>query len=88
MPTRATSYQLTSPNKKISLHIRVGDRIEYDLLLNEQLLLKNSTLALDVDHRKLGINPQVLGPNRQALNRDPSAYLFPQKFALLHEQFN
>jgi len=82
-----TSYQLTSPNKKISLHIRVGDRIEYDLLLNEQLLLKNSTLALDVDHRKLGINPQVLGAKPTSVNRDLRVPV-PQKFALLHEQFN
>jgi len=82
-----TSYQVTSPNKKISLHIRVGDRIEYDLLLNEQLLLKNSTLALDVDHRKLGINPQVLGAKPTSVNRDLRVPV-PQKFALLHEQFN
>ena len=82
-----TSYQLTSPNKKISLHIRVGDRIEYDLLLNEQLLLKNSILALDVDHRKFGINPQVLGAKPTSVNRDLRVPV-PQKFALLHEQFN
>jgi alpha-glucosidase len=82
-----TSYQLTSPNKKISLHIRIGDRIEYDLLLNEQLLLKNSTLALDVDHRKLGINPQVLGAKPTSVNRDLRVPV-PQKFSLLHEQFN
>ncbi|HEX7294745.1 MAG TPA: glycoside hydrolase family 97 protein [Pyrinomonadaceae bacterium] len=82
-----TSYQLTSPNKKISLHVRVGDRIEYDLLLNKQLLLKNSTLVLDVDHRKLGTNPQVLAAKPTTVNRDLRVPV-PQKLALLREQFN
>src|SRR6185503_18251601 len=41
----------------------------------------------DVDHRKLGINPQVLAAKPTSVNRDLRVPV-PQKFALLHEQFN
>ena len=38
----ATTYELRSPNNKIALQIRVGERIEYDLLLNQRPLLVGS----------------------------------------------
>jgi alpha-glucosidase len=82
-----TSYQLTSPNKKISLHIRIDQQIKYDLLLNERLLLKDSTLALDVDHRKLGLNAQVLTATPISVNRELPVPV-PQKFAVLHDEYN
>ena len=83
----ATNYQLSSPNRKINLHLRIGSRIEYDLVLNEKILLKNSTLALDVDHRELGLNPQVLTATPTSVNRELQVPV-PQKFAVLHEEYN
>src|SRR5262245_42120985 len=80
-----TSYQLDSPNRKISVHIRVGERFEYDLLLNGRALLKNSTLALDVEHRKLGLNAQVVSATPTNVNRELPV---PQKFAVLHDEYN
>ena len=83
----ASTYQVASPNNKIIVRIRVNERIEYDLLLNGQVVLEKSTLALDVDHRKLGINPQLLAAKPTSVNRDVRVPV-PQKFALLHEHFN
>src|SRR5262245_40078944 len=82
-----TTYQLASPNRKINVHIRVDQRIEYDLLLNGRTLLKDSTFALDVDHRKLGLNPQVLSATPTSVKRELSVPV-PQKFAVLHEEYN
>ncbi|HSE32058.1 MAG TPA: glycoside hydrolase family 97 protein [Pyrinomonadaceae bacterium] len=83
----ATRYQLASPSGKITVHIRVEQRIEYDLLLNDKQLLSNSTLEMDVDHRKLGLNPQVLSATPTTVNRELRVPV-PQKFALLHEHYN
>lgn len=82
-----TSYQLRSPNGKTTVLIRVGDRIEYDVLLNHKLLLKNATLSIDVDHRKLGLNAQVLSATPATVNRDLRPPI-PQKFATLRENYN
>ncbi len=83
----ATTYQLASPNHRIALQIRADKRIEYDLVLNGRVLLKNCTLALDVEHRKLGLNPQVLSTTPTSVNRELRVPV-PQKFAVLHEQYN
>ena len=83
----ATTYDVLSPNQKIRLRIDVGSRIEYDLLLNQALVLENSTLALDVDGRKLGVSPQVLTATPTAVNRELRVPV-PQKFAVLRENYN
>src|SRR5687767_14599105 len=87
-PTQAaTTYDLTSPNKKLNLRIDVGPRIEYDLLLNQVSLLENATLALDVEHRKLGIDPEVLSTTPTTVNREIRVPV-PRQFAVLREHYN
>jgi len=82
-----TEYQLRSPNGKISVLIRIGERIEYDVLLNQKLLLQNATLSIDIEHRKVGLNPQVLSATPATVNRELKVPV-PQKFATLREHFN
>ena len=83
----ATTYELSSPDKKINVRIDVGPRIEYDLLLNQVPLLENSTLALDVEGRKLGIAPQVVSATPTTVNRELRVPI-PRKFAVLREHYN
>jgi len=83
----ATSYELSSPNQKIKLRIDVGPKIEYDLLLNRLPLLENSTLALDIEGRKLGVAPQVLSATPSAVNRELRVPV-PRKFAVIRENYN
>ena len=83
----ATSYELSSPNQKIKLRIDVGSKIEYDLQFNRVPLLENSTLALDIEHRKLGVAPQVLSATPSAVNRELRVPV-PRKFAVLRENYN
>src|SRR6476659_4424096 len=83
----AVTYELSSPNEKIKLRVDVGPRIEYDLLLNQTPLLENATLALDVDHRKLGIDPQVLSTTPGAVDRELTIPV-PRKFARIREHYN
>ncbi len=81
------TYELSSPNKKITLRIDVGPRIEYDLLLNQTPLLENSTLAFDIEHRKLGANPQVLSTTPTTVNRELRVPV-PRQSAVLRENYN
>lgn len=83
----ATSYELYSPNQKIKLRIDIGPRIEYDLLLNQAPLLENSTLALDIERRKLGVAPQVLSATPTSVNRELRVPV-PRKSAVVRENYN
>ncbi len=83
----ATSYELSSPNQKIKLRIDVGRQIEYDLLLNSVPLLENSTLALDIERRKLGVAPQALSATPSAVNRELRVPV-PRKSAVVRENYN
>jgi alpha-glucosidase len=82
-----TSYELRSPNGKITLIVRVGERIEYDVVLNQKPLLQNATLSLDLERRKLGLNSKVVSATPATFNRELRVPV-PQKFASLHEHFN
>lgn len=84
---QGATYELSSPNKRITLRVDVGPRIEYDLLLNQTPLLENATLSLDVEHRKLGIDPQVLSTTPRAVNRELPVPV-PRKFARIREEYN
>lgn len=81
------TYELSSPNQKIKLRLDVGPRIEYDLLLNQTPLLENATLALDVEHRKLGVAPEVLSTKPTTVNRELRVPVFRQS-AVLREHYN
>ena len=85
--THGATYELSSPNKKLNLRIDVGPKIEYDLLLNQTPLLENSTLVLDVEHRKLGVAPQVLSATPATVNRDFLVPV-PLKSGRIREHYN
>jgi alpha-glucosidase len=55
-----SSYDLRSPDGRIELRIRTAERLRYDVLLKGRALLENCTLALDVEHQKLGMQPRAL----------------------------
>jgi alpha-glucosidase len=81
------SYSLLSPDKRIEIKIRTGDRFSYDVLLKGTVLLQNSTFSIDIDHNTLGLQPRV----RTAKERSYDGTLEPpvrQKFARVHENYN
>jgi alpha-glucosidase len=61
-----SSYDLRSPDGRIEARIRTADRLRYDVLLKGRALLESCTLALDVEHQKLGIQPRVLDAKQRA----------------------
>ncbi|HEY6806359.1 MAG TPA: glycoside hydrolase family 97 protein [Pyrinomonadaceae bacterium] len=83
----AATYDLSSPNNRIKVTIQTGERVTYDIAINGQTVLQNSSLALDVDHKLLGANVNVTSSKTNSVNRDiPSPV--PQKSAKVHEAYN
>ena len=82
-----SSYDLHSPDNRIELRIRTADRVHYDVLLNGRALLENCTLALDIEHKKLGLAPKVLDA-KQRSNDQIIRPTVRQKFAQLRDLYN
>jgi len=54
-----SSYLLRSPDQRIEVRIRVGDRLKYDVLFKGKALLQDSTLSMRIDRTTLGVQPKV-----------------------------
>jgi len=82
-----SSYGVSSPDKRIVVKIRTGDRVRYDVLLNGRALLQDSTLSIKIDQKTLGLEPKVI----DAIERSHDQMLEPvvrQKAATIRENYN
>jgi alpha-glucosidase len=82
-----SSYDLRSPDNRIELRIRTAKQISYDVVLNGAAVLLNCPLSLDIDHKKLGIDPKVLSAKKNSVDQvlEPVVH---QKSAKIRESYN
>lgn len=69
------------------MRVRVGDRLSYDVLLNGNPLLQNSTLSLNINQHKLGAQPRVRNARERRENRKIISPV-PLKSVRIREQYN
>jgi alpha-glucosidase len=81
------SHELRSPDNRIVVTVRVGDEISYDVSVNGNLVLKESTISLDVDHQKLGHDAKLATVKNDAVNRVIELPV-KLKFAKIREHYN
>jgi alpha-glucosidase len=81
------SYDLRSPDNRIEVRIRTAGQIRYDLLLQGRALLGGSTLSLDIEHKKLGLQPKVMDSKQRSFDQlvEP---VVRQKFAKIRDNYN
>jgi len=82
-----TTHKLSSPGGGIAVEINLGERIRYDVAVDETVVLKAATLSLKVDATTLGHSPKL----RSATPRSYDGTLRPvvrQKAAELREHYN
>jgi alpha-glucosidase len=85
--TAQSSYNLRSPDGRIEIRIRTTGQIRYDVVLKGRAVLESSTLSLDVEHKKLGVQPKVI----DAKERSSDQVVEPvvrQKFAKIRDHYN
>jgi alpha-glucosidase len=82
-----SSYLLSSPDNRITVEIHVAKRVTYDVSLNGKLLMKDSTLGINVEGRTLGENPQVKSTKKDSADKvlEP---VVRQKFAKIRDRYN
>src|SRR5213080_3345497 len=82
-----SSYDLKSPDTRIEIRVRTSGQLRYDVLLRGNALLENSTLSLDVEHKKLGLQPKV-NSAKQRSNDQVVEPVVRQKFAKIRDHYN
>src|SRR4051812_30762778 len=82
-----SSYDLRSPDRRIEIRIRTSEQIRYDVLLKGRAVLENSSLSLDVEHKKLGLNAKVIAAKPHSVDQviEP---VVRQKFAKIRDHYN
>ena len=81
-----SNYALRSPDGRIEVRVHAAGRITYDVLLNGRLLLKDSSLSIDIDHHTLGASAKVQSTRESSADKilEP---VVRQKFAKIHENY-
>ena len=82
-----TSYNLRSPNGNIDVRIHVADRVRYDVALRGNLLLRDATMSLTIDGKKLADQPKVTSSKRQSHDQTVEPVV-RQKFARIRDNYN
>jgi alpha-glucosidase len=85
--TAQSSYDLRSPDGRIEIRIRTEGQIHYDIVLKGRAVLEDCTLSLDVEHKKLGVQPKLV----EAKERSYDQVVEPvvrQKFAKIRDHYN
>jgi alpha-glucosidase len=82
-----SSYDLRSPDGRIEIRIRTAGQIRYDIVLKGRAVLENCTLSLDVEHKKLGMQPQVIDGKERSSDQVVEPVV-RQKFAKIRDHYN
>ena len=82
-----SNYSLRSPDQRIEVRVRAADRLSYDVLLNGNLLLQNSTLSMNINQISIGAQPKVRGSKQRSENKEIVSPV-PQKSARIREHYN
>ena len=82
-----SSYDLKSPDNRIEVRIRTSGQLRYDVLLRGNALLENAALSLDVEHKKLGLQPKVTSAKPRSYDQVVEPVV-RQKFAKIRDHYN
>jgi len=83
----ASSHALTSPDGRLEVRVRAGDRLLYDVSLKGRPLLRDSGLSIRIDGALLGDRPRVRSAKTRSVDRtlEPAVR---QKAATIRERYN
>jgi alpha-glucosidase len=82
-----SSYDLRSPDGRIEIRIRTAGQIRYDVVLKGRAVLEDCTLSLDVEHKKLGVQPKLVETKERSYDQVVEPVV-RQKFAKIHDHYN
>jgi alpha-glucosidase len=66
--SQQSNLVLQSPNGRIQVKVNLGERLTYDVLVNNNAVLSNATLSFDVAQNAFGINPKLKNTKTRSVN--------------------
>jgi alpha-glucosidase len=82
-----SAYNLSSPNHRIEVQIHTEGRLSYTVRLNGKVLLQDSTLAMKIDERTLGLDAKVRDKNQNTVDHEIGIPV-PRKSARLRDAYS
>lgn len=79
--------ELLSPNSEIKLVLTVSDKIYYDVLYGNEVLLKDNYLQLKLTNEVLGLNPKLSGQKKDKGN-EVLTPVVPLKYSQVKNEYN
>ncbi|NDV69381.1 glycoside hydrolase family 97 protein [Dysgonomonas sp. 25] len=84
---KAQESKLTSPDGKLTLSVRIDDKIYYDIACNGELLLKDCFLQMTVDGNQLGEKPRLASKKVKSESSTINPVV-PFKFSTVDNTYN
>ena len=82
-----SSYDLRSPDGRIEIRIRSAEQLRYDVVLKGRVVLENCAISLDVEHKRLGVQPKLTDAKQRSFDQIVEPVV-RQKFARIRENYN
>ena len=83
----ARTETVKSPDGNIKLEVNVADRLEYDVFLGDEQVLKGCEVALQVGSEQFGIAPRLTGVKRTVIDETVTPVV-PLKFSRVANRAN
>lgn len=81
------NVELSSPNGKIKVSVRLTDKIYYDVACNDEVLLKDNYLQLKLKDKTLGEHPKLSGQKQNKI-KETLTPVVPLKFSTINNEYN
>ena len=62
------AHELQSPDGNLRIVINLSDKIQYDVMYRNDILLQQCALRLEVGNQQLGSNPKLTKVSRKSIN--------------------
>lgn len=82
----AQQHELRSQDGRIVVTVKAGDRLTYDLSVNNQAVLRDAEISIDVDHKRLGSKPKIKLFTNNSVDREITSPV-PLKSARVRERY-
>jgi alpha-glucosidase len=84
----AKTYDISSPNKKIKVQIKISDKINYSLFFDSKVIIKPSSISLTINEGIiLGKSPKVMNLKNNNIN-EKICPVVPEKRKVIKDQYN
>lgn len=81
------THNLISPDENIQVLVNLSDKISYDLIYQNEILLKQCKLQMEIGEQKIGSNPKLSKVSHKSIDESLTP-IIPLKFSTVSNRYN